>query len=137
MRGEWPLTRQAQVADQFDVSPNHVRKDAALIRREWASQDQEQTTEEIRSDWRQRVQATINQAMDLGHTTTVARLLATEARVLGLEAPQQVDIRAQVHTIDDAPRLAAELLKALPAACDLLGVDAPALPMIQQQEDEG
>ncbi len=136
MRGEWTLTRQAQVADQFDVSPNQVRKDAALIRREWASQDQEQTTEEIRSDWRQRVQATINQAMDLGHTTTVARLLATEARVLGLEAPQQVDIRAQVHTIDDAPRLAAELLKALPAACDLLGVDAPALPMIQQQEDE-
>ena len=136
MRGEWPLTRQAQVADQFDVSANQVRKDAALIRREWASQDQEQTTEEIRSDWRQRVQATINQAMDLGHTTTVARLLATEARVLGLEAPQQVDIRAQVHTIDDAPRLAAELLKALPAACDLLGVDAPALPMIQQHEDE-
>ena len=136
MRGEWTLTRQAQVADQFNVSPNQVRKDAALIRREWASQDQEQTTEEIRSDWRQRVQATINQAMDLGHTTTVARLLATEARVLGLEAPQQVDIRAQVHTIDDAPRLAAELLKALPAACDLLGVDAPALPMIQQQEGE-
>ena len=136
MRGEWTLTRQAQVADQFDVSPNQVRKDAALIRREWASQDQEQTTEEIRSDWRQRVQATINQAMDLGHTTTVARLLATEARVLGLEAPQQVDIRAQVHTIDDAPRLAAELLKALPAACDLLGMDAPALPMIQQLEDE-
>ena len=136
MRGEWTLTRQAQVADQFDVSPNQVRKAAALIRREWASQDQEQTTEEIRSDWRQRVQATINQAMDLGHTTTVARLLATEARVLGLEAPQQVDIRAQVHTIGDAPRLAADLLTALPAACDLLGVDAPALPMIQQHEEE-
>ena len=135
MRGEWTLTRQAQVADQFDVSPNQVRKDAALIRREWASQDQEQTTEEIRSDWRQRVQATINQAMDLGHTTTVARLLATEARVLGLEAPQQVDIRAQVHTIDDAPRLAAELLKALPAACDLLGVDTPALPMIEMEDE--
>ena len=136
MRGEWTLTRQAQVADQFEVSPNQVRKDAALIRREWASQDQEQTTEEIRSDWRQRVQATINQAMDLGHTTTVARLLATEARVLGLEAPQQVDIRAQVHTIDDAPRLAAALLKALPAACDVLGVDAPALPMINTKEGE-
>ena len=130
------MTRQAQVADQFDVSPNQVRKDAALIRKEWASQDQEQTTEEIRSDWRQRVQATINQAMELGHTTTVARLLATEARVLGLEAPQQVQLQAQVHTIDDAPRLAAELLKALPAACDVLGVDAPALPMIDTKEGE-
>ena len=134
VRGDWTLTRQAQVADRFDVSPNQVRKDAAIIRREWAGQDQEQTTEEIRSDWRQRVQATINQAMELGHTTTVARLLATEARVLGLEAPQQVQIQAQVHTIDDAPRLAAELLKALPAACDVLGVDAPALPMIDTKE---
>jgi hypothetical protein len=136
VRGDWTLTRQAQVADQFDVSPNQVRKDAALIRREWAGQDQEQTTEEIRSDWRQRVQATINQAMELGHTTTVARLLATEARVLGLEAPQQVQLQAQVHTVADAPRLAAELLKALPAACDVLGVDAPALPMIDTKEGE-
>ena len=135
VRGDWPLTRQAQVADQFDVSPNQVRKDAALIRREWAGQDQEQTTEEIRSDWRQRVQATINQAMELGHTTTVARLLATEARVLGLEAPQQVQLQAQVHTVADAPRLAAELLKALPAACDVLGVDAPALPMIDEDSE--
>ena len=79
----------------------------------------------------------MNQAMELGHTTTVARLLATEARVLGLEEPQQLQIQAQVHTIEDAPRLAAELLKALPAACDLLGLDAPALPMIDlQQESE-
>lgn len=130
VRGDWTLKRQAQIADRFDVSPNQVRQDAALIRREWASQDQEQTTEEIRSDWRQRVMATMQQAMELGHTTTVAKLLATEARVLGLEAPQQVQLQAQVHTIDDAPRLAAELLKALPAACDLLGVDAPALPLI-------
>lgn len=136
VKGDWTLRRQSQVADQFDVSTRQVRKDAALIRQQWAEQDQEQTTEEIRSDWRQRVQATINQAMELGHTTTVARLLATEARVLGLEAPQQVQIQAQVHTIDDAPRLAAELLKALPAACDVLGVDAPALPMIDTEEGE-
>ena len=73
--------------------------------------------------------------MELGHTTTVARLLATEARVLGLEAPQQVDIRAQVHTIEDAPRLAADLLKALPAACELLGVSAPALPVINIEDE--
>ena len=136
VRGDWTLTRQAQVARQFDVSQSQVQQDAALIRKQWAGQDQEQSTDEIRSDWRQRVQATINQAMELGHTTTVARLLATEARVLGLEAPQQVQIQAQVHTVADAPRLAAELLKALPAACDVLGVDAPALPMIDTKEGE-
>ena len=135
VKGDWTLRRQSQVAAQFGVTPRRVRDDAAKIRREWASQEQEQTTEEIRSDWRQRVQQTIQQAMELGHTTTVARLLATEARVLGLEAPQQVDIRAQVHTIEDAPRLAADLLKALPAACELLGVSAPALPVINIEDE--
>ena len=137
VRGAWTLTRQSQVARQFDVSQSQVQQDAALIRKQWAGQDQEQTKEEIRSDWRQRVMATMQQAMELGHTTTVAKLLATEARVLGLEAPQQVDIRAQVHTIDDAPRLAAELLKALPAACDLLGVETPALPVIDMEDEDG
>ena len=136
VKGDWTLRRQSQVARQFDVSQSQVQQDAALIRKQWAGQDQAQTKEEIRSDWRQRVMATMQQAMELGHTTTVAKLLATEARVLGLEAPQQVDIRAQVHTIDDAPRLAAELLKALPAACDLLGVETPALPMIDTKEGE-
>ena len=135
VRGDWTLSRQARVAGQLNVSPRPVREDASLIRKGWASQDQEQNKEEIRSDWRQRVQATMNQAMELGHTSTVARLLATEARVLGLEEPQQLQIQAQVHTIEDAPRLAAELLKALPAACDLLGVDTPALPVIDMVDE--
>ena len=134
-RGDWSLKRQAQVARQFDVSPDQVRKDAAWVRRMWASQQQEQTPDEMRSDWRQRVHKAMRDAAEIGHTHTVAKLLATEARVLGLEAPQQVDIRAQVHTIEDAPRLAVELLKALPAACDLLGVDAPALPLIEMEDE--
>jgi hypothetical protein len=81
--------------------------------------------------------ATMQQAMELGHTTTVAKLLATEARVLGIESPTQIDIRAQVHTIDDAPRLAVDLLKALPAACELLGVPVPALPVLELEDSDG
>lgn len=136
IKGDWTLRRQAQVAAQYDVSPNQVRKDAAIIRREWAGQEQEQSHDELRADWRQRVMATMQQAMELGHTTTVAKLLATEARVLGIEAPQQVQVQAQVHTIDDAPRLAVDLLKALPAACELLGVPVPALPVIEDADAE-
>ena len=136
IKGDWTLRRQAQVAAQYDVSPNQVRKDAAIIRREWAGQEQEQSHDELRADWRQRVMATMQQAMEIGHTTTVAKLLATEARVLGIEAPQQVQVQAQVHTIDDAPRLAVDLLKALPAACELLGVAVPALPVIEDADAE-
>jgi len=137
VKGDWTLRRQAQVAAQFDVGPNQVRQDAAIIRREWAGQEQEQSHDELRADWRQRVMATMQQAMELGHTTTVAKLLATEARVLGIESPTQIDIRAQVHTIDDAPRLAVDLLKALPAACELLGVPVPALPVIELEDSDG
>ena len=137
IKGDWTLRRQAQVAAQYNVSPNQVRQDAAIIRREWAGQEQEQSHDELRADWRQRVMATMQQAMELGHTTTVAKLLATEARVLGIEAPQQVQVQAQVHTIDDAPRLAVDLLKALPAACELLGVPVPALPVIELEDSDG
>jgi len=136
VKGDWTLRRQAQIAAHFEVSTSQVRKDAAKIRREWAGQEQEQSPDELRADWRQRVLATINQAMELGHTTTVARLLATEARVLGIESPTQIDIRAQVHTIADAPRLAADLLQALPAACELLGFDAPALPDFELEDSD-
>ena len=130
-RGDWSLKRQAQVARQFDVSPDQVRKDAAWVRRMWASQQQEQTPDEMRSDWRQRVHKAMRDAAEIGHTHTVAKLLATEARVLGLEAAVQLEVSHKVtHTIEDAPRLAADVLKALPVACKVLGIDAPALPVI-------
>lgn len=130
VRGDWTLRRQAQVAASFDVTHSQVKKDATLIRRSWAEQDQDQTRDELRSDWRQRVHKAIREASESGHSHTVARLLATEARVLGLEAPQQVEVAHTVHTVQDAPRLAADVLKALPVACELLGIEAPALPVI-------
>lgn len=140
-RGEWTLRRQGQVASTFNVSPAQVRKDAAAIRRAWSQQDQEQSVDELRSDWRQRVHKAIREASTVGHTHTVAKLLATEARVLGLEAPVQVDVSHQVtHTIEDAPMLAARVIQALPGACQVLGIEAPRLPVIDlpiQESDDG
>lgn len=130
IRGDWTLRRQAQVAASYNVTASQVRKDACLIRRDWASQEQDQTHDEIRSDWRQRVHKAIREAADRGHDITVAKLLATEARVLGLEAPQVVEVSHTLHTIQDAPRLALDVLRALPMACDLLGIDAADLPII-------
>jgi len=141
-RGDWTLRRQAQVAKTFNVSSNQVRKDAAAIRRSWSSQDQEQTVDELRSDWRKRVHKAIKDASEVGHTHTVAKLLATEARVLGIESAVQVEVSHQVsHTIEDAPRLAAKVIRALPTACQVLGIEPPSLPVIdieqiENQEDE-
>ena len=130
-RGEWTLRRQAQVAKTFNVSPAQVRKDAAAIRREWAAQDQDQTVPEMRGDWLQRVHKAAREAQALGHTHTVAKLLATEARVLGIETPTQVEVSHQVtHTIKDAPMLAAKILRALPKACDVLGIEMPEMPAL-------
>ena len=131
IRGDWTLRRQAQVATSYDVSPAQVRKDAAQIRREWASQDTEQTVDELRSDWRQRVHAATRLASERGNDATVAKLLGIEARVIGIEAAMQVDVNHRVmHTVEDAPRLAADVIRALPMACEVLGIEVPALPMI-------
>jgi hypothetical protein len=59
-----------------------------------------------------------------------ARLLQLEGQALGVYEATQLEVNHNVHTIDDAPRLAAELLKAIPAACDVLGVPVPQLPVI-------
>ena len=141
-RGEWTLRRQSQVASTFNVSPAQVRKDAAAVRRAWAQQDQDQSVDELRSDWRQRVHKAIREASTVGHTHTVAKLLATEARVLGIESAVQVEVNHQVtHTIEDAPRLAARVIRALPAACQVLGIEVPQLPklptIIDAQSKEG
>lgn len=130
-RGDWTLRRQAQVAQTFGVSPDQVRKDATIIRKAWSAQDHEQSVEELRSDWRQRVQKAIREASEIGHTHTVAKLLATEARVLGIEAAVQVEVSHQHSmTIEDAPRLAAKVIQALPSACEVLGIEMPQLPVI-------
>ena len=137
VKGDWTLRRQAQIAEHFEVSTSQVRKDAAKIRREWAGQEQEQSPDELRADWRQRVLATIHQAVELGHTRTGSGLWATVARVLGSEGPTQIDSGAQVHTVADAPRLAADVRQGRPAACELLGVDAPALPDFELEDEHG
>ena len=50
VKGDWTLRRQAQVAEQFNVTPVQVRHDAAKIRREWAGQEQDQSPDELRAD---------------------------------------------------------------------------------------
>ena len=132
IRGDWTLRRQAQVAASYNVSPAQVRKDAAQIRRDWASEHTEQTIDEIRSDWRARVHKAAREASERGNDTAVAKLLSIEARVIGIEAAMQVDVNHKVtHTIEDAPRLAAKVIRALPTACQVLGIEMPVMPAIE------
>ena len=64
-----------------------------------------------------------------------ARLLQLEGQALGVYEAEKVEVTHQMHTIDDAPRLAAELLNSLPAACTILGIDAPKLPIIDVESE--
>ena len=131
IRGDWTLARQAQIAKSYNVSTAQVRKDAAQIRRDWANEHTEQTIDEVRSDWRARVHKAAREASERGNDSAVAKLLSIEARVIGIEAAVQVDVNhTHTHTIEDAPRLAANVIRALPTACEVLGIEAPALPEI-------
>jgi hypothetical protein len=131
IRGDWTLARQAQIARSYNVSTAQVRKDAAQIRRDWANEHTDQTVDEIKSDWRQRVHKAAREASERGNDSAVAKLLSIEARVIGIEAAVQVDVNhTHTHTIEDAPRLAAQVIRALPTACEVLGIETPALPVI-------
>ena len=134
--GEWSLRVQSQLAERFGISTAQIRKDAAWVRRQWAEQESEISLEDRHAMWRQLLDATYRTATKEGHTVTVARLLAMEARVEGFEAPQRIELEAKVE-VEKRPELAAvELLQAVPMLCEMLGIETPdlRLPVIEATE---
>jgi len=136
--GEWSLRVQDQLAERYGVTPRQIRQDAQAVRARWAEQESDLTLEDRHTRWRQRVDQTYRQALKDGHTLTISRLLAMEARVEGFDAPQRVQIVATVQQIADPAVMARQLLEAVPMLCEVLGVEAPALvlPVLDVVPDE-
>ena len=127
--GEWSLRVQDQLATRYGVTPRQIRQDAQAVRKRWAEQESDLTLEDRHTRWRQRVDQTYRQAVKDGHTLTISRLLAMEARVEGFDAPQRVQLEATVQTIADPDVVARQLLEAVPMLCEVLGLEAPVLEL--------
>jgi hypothetical protein len=127
--GEWSLRVQDQLADRYGVTPRQIRQDAQAVRKRWSEQESDLTLEDRHIRWRQRVDQTYRQAVKDGHTLTISRLLAMEARVEGFDAPQRVQLDATVHQIADPDAMARQLLEAVPMLCEVLGMEAPVLEL--------
>ncbi len=136
MSGEYNRSAQMRLSAQYSVTPRQIQRDAALIRQQWTEEVAETDSKAGKADWLQRVRSAQVRSFDSGHSMAAARLLQLEGQALGVYEPAKMDINHNVHTIDDAPRLAAELLQAIPAACDVLGVPVPQLPVIDIEEVE-
>lgn len=136
--GEWSLRVQDQLATRYGVTPRQIRQDAQAVRKRWAEQESDLTLEDRHTRWRQRVDQTYRQAVKDGHTLTISRLLAMEARVEGFDAPQRVQLEATVQTIADPDVVARQLLEAVPMLCEVLGLEAPVLelPVLDVVPDE-
>ena len=136
--GEWSLRVQDQLATRYGVTPRQIRQDAQAVRKRWAEQESDLTLEDRHTRWRQRVDQTYRQAVKDGHTLTISRLLAMEARVEGFDAPQRVQLEATVQTIADPDVVARQLLEAVPMLCGVLGLEAPVLelPVLDVVPDE-
>ncbi|QDP65746.1 MAG: hypothetical protein GOVbin1773_41 [Prokaryotic dsDNA virus sp.] len=130
MSGEYNRSAQSALAKRFAVSVRQIQRDAATIRSEWAQDVSDTDRLTGKADWLQRVRKAQARSFKSGHSMAAARLLQLEGQALGVYEATQLEVNHNVHTIDDAPRLAAELLKAIPAACDVLGVPVPQLPVI-------
>ena len=130
MSGEYNRSAQSALAKRFAVSVRQIQRDAATIRSEWAQDVSDTDRLTGKADWLQRVRRAQARSFKSGHSMAAARLLQLEGQALGVYEATQLEVNHNVHTIDDAPRLAAELLKAIPAACDVLGVPVPQLPVI-------
>lgn len=135
MSGEYSRSAQSALASRFAVSVRQIQRDAAAIRGEWASEVVASDKATDKADWLARVRKAQSRSFKAGHSMAAARLLQLEGQALGVYEAEKVEVSHQVHTIEDAPRLAAELLKSLPAACNVLGVDVPQLPIIDVESE--
>ena len=135
MSGEYNRAAKNALANRFAVTVRQIERDAFAIKAEWSKQVAETDRMTGKADWLYRVRKAQARSFKAGHSMAAARLLQLEGQALGVYEPAQLDVNHNVHTIDDAPRLAAELLKAIPAACDVLGVPVPQLPIIDVESE--
>jgi len=92
LKGEWSLSMQGRVARKFGCSVKTVRRDAAMIRRQWAEDVGSQNTDEKRAIFLARLRQAQNDARSDGAHTARSRLLALESRVAGIDQPMQVEV---------------------------------------------
>lgn len=135
MSGEYSRSAQSALASRFAVSVRQIQRDAATIRTEWASEVAASDKVADKADWLNRVRQAQSRSFKAGHSMAAARLLQLEGQALGVYEAEKVEVTHQMHTIDDAPRLAAELISSLPAACTILGIEAPKLPIIDVESE--
>ena len=92
LRGEWSLSMQGRVARKFGCSVKTVRRDAAMIRRQWAEEVGNQNTDEQRADFLARLRKAQTEARADGAHTARCRMMSLESRVSGLDQPMQVEV---------------------------------------------
>ena len=126
-----PLSWRDQLAfgAKWEITPRMVRMDMAIIAKSW--RDGVEADKVI--DHRARLLAESHALKQLclvgGKEGTALRCLEFQAQLTGANSPLEVNVS---HSVDrgDPAQVAARVIKALPMACQVLGLPVPELPEV-------
>jgi hypothetical protein len=91
-RGMWSRRVELSIASHHGCQPAVVRRQRAVVERLWAMAAGKRDIKAERATWLERIRKVAALALAKGDFKTAERCLRTEARVLGLEQPIQVDV---------------------------------------------
>jgi len=127
LAGQWTGLIRIDLAAEWNCDGSTLRRDAAYIRRQWKKEAKKVDKEDAELDWLMRTKAASAMLFDRGDkgdAAAGARLLAEEARVLGIQAPEKVELGVKVQVSIVAPReKARRIVGATVQACRLLGIE--------------
>lgn len=135
--GHLSLKEQRAFGDAWGVTPRQVRLDLRWVADQWIAQQDETTVDDHRARLLAESNGIKTLALKNGREMVALRTLEFQAQLTGANAPQQVEV---IHSVDrgDPEQVAQRVLKALPMACQVLGIPAPELPVLDVQwEEEG
>lgn len=114
---------QMDIADRFSVTQQTISKDLRFIREQWLSDavlnmDELKTVELAKLDhlerqywsaWEKSVSKIENQYGDPRFLNGVHKCIESRVRILGLEAPRQLNVRLDVHILQIVGQLVEQL----------------------------
>jgi hypothetical protein len=126
-----PISRleQKKIGEKWGIAARTVRQDMGAVARGWREGVEADKVIDHRARLLAESHALKQLCMRGGKEGTALRCLEFQAQLTGANSPLEVNVS---HSVDrgDPAQVAARVIKALPMACQVLGLPVPELPEV-------
>jgi len=135
MLGRLNRKQQQAFADEWGITARMVREDTQKIVERWRKEQNDTSADDHRARLLKESETIKTIALRNGKEVVALRTLEFQAQLTGAAAPAKLEV---THTVDrgNPEEIAKRVIKALPLACDVLGIQAPEIEAIDVEWTE-